>query len=126
MTYEGEIKGFGYKKDIESWKDQTNEALKTRDEPYRVVNNGNYIFLQIFTILFFICLIGIGIYFLILINDGKLQSDISNNLTCPIIPEFPSCPKCPDNNCNPTYNLNNTYSFYLDNSTLNKICNSSY
>mgnify|MGYP001590262184 CR=1 FL=1 len=118
---EGEING-EYKP--KNWQKEANNSLKKSNEPYRFVNKNNYLFLQFFTILFFICLIGIGIFLVYFINDGKLQSIISNNLTCPNIPEIPSCPECPIMNCNPTYNLNNTYTFSLDNETLNMICNS--
>lgn len=122
---EGDINGFGYRpKDIDSWKEETNKALKTRAEPYRVVSSNGYMFFQFFTILFFMSLVVIGIFFLYLVNEGKLQ-DVNEQ------------PINVDNQYNSTTNnqyandfktdntFYNNFTLRLDTEVINRLCNQS-
>ncbi|MEK6935966.1 MAG: hypothetical protein AABW67_04195 [Nanoarchaeota archaeon] len=122
-SIEGNINGFGYKKpDIESWKEQSNKYLKQKDYPYIVVGNGNYIFLQIFTILFFIGILVLGIFFIYYTGQGKFQ-DINNqpiNVTNDYDPTT--------NNAydfKPVSNFYNNFTLKLDDATIIRLCNSS-
>lgn len=118
---EGKINGIGYNPNkTEEWAGRSNEVLKQKNEPYRVVSTGGYLFLQIFTILFFIGIITTAIFFIYLVNEGKLQTIVSNNVTCSEIPECPDC-NCPANNCNPTVYANSTLN--LDSDLIDLICN---
>jgi len=95
------------------WIDKSNDQLKKRGSPNRVINN----YWHTFLIIFFLISIIIGIFgFLYLAHNDKFRSAIDNKLTCPPIdipacpdmPEIPTCPACPDINLNETLVCNPT------------------
>ncbi len=103
------------KENEEEWIGKSNEVLRKRGSPFRVVNTRRYFIAIILLII--IGMVGFSYFTL----TDKFKPTLVDNSTC-IMPDIPACPSCPNNTCNcPAPNLN----FSISTPTVNVVCENS-
>ncbi len=92
--FEGNVRGIGYDKDnifnklensnrnfeANDWKNKSNKSLESHHIPMQVIDNSKLTILKIFAILGIISLMASAVFFLILVKDGKFQSNLNQSI----------------------------------------------